>query len=239
LENWNICTVLFLLIILSHYRFASILPPPREALGMDSSPARAAQNRRFCALYARVSTADQTCENQLRELRALAERNGWRIIRELVDHGVSGAKGRDQRPALDQLLKLVARREVDVVMAWSVDRLGRSLTHLVEVLAELHAKGIDLVIAQNGVDTTTPGGRAMFQMLGVFAEFERSLIRERVAAGLARARANGTKLGRPSSINDSVRTAVGALRDGGRSVRHIARELRIGVGSVQRILGAD
>ena len=140
------------------------------------------------AIYGRVSTKDQTTDNQMRELREIAERAGWEVVDEFVDHGVSGAKGRDKRPQFDALCKAVVRREVDVVMSWSVDRLGRSLQHLVAFLADLEGAGVDLFLSQQGVDTTTPGGKALFQMMGVFAEFERSMIKERVQSGIERAR---------------------------------------------------
>src|SRR5215212_6258565 len=149
------------------------------------------------ALYARVSTSGQTVENQLRELRQVAKRLGWEVVEEFIDQGISGAKGRDKRPALDSMLKAVIRGEVDVVAAWSVDRLGRSLQDLVGVLNDIRARDVDLYLYQQGLDTATPSGRAMFQMLGVFAEFERSIIVERTNAGLARARAEGRRLGRP------------------------------------------
>jgi DNA invertase Pin-like site-specific DNA recombinase len=109
-------------------------------------------------LYARVSTDGQTCDNQLHELRKIARRHKWKIVGEYVDHAVSGANGRDRRPEFDNLLKAAVRREFDVVAAWSVDRLGRSLQHLVGFLDELHAKGIDLYLHQQGIDTTTPAG---------------------------------------------------------------------------------
>ena len=144
---------------------------------------------RRAAIYARVSTGSQTVENQLRELRHVAERHGWQIVTEFSDKGISGAKGRDQRPGLDKLLQAVARREVDMVLAWSVDRLGRSLQDLLSFLGELHAKGVDLYLHQQGLDTSTPAGKALFQMMGVFAEFERAIIRERVRSGLERAKA--------------------------------------------------
>jgi len=140
------------------------------------------------AFYLRVSTVDQTTANQERELREIAERMECDVVKVYKDHGVSGAKGRDKRPAFDALCRSAARREFDIVMAWSVDRLGRSLQDLVGFLSELHALGIDLFLHQQGLDTTTPAGKAMFQMMGVFAEFERSMIQERVRAGLARAR---------------------------------------------------
>ena len=130
-------------------------------------------------IYAGVSTGSQTTENQLRELRHVAERHGWTVVAEFLDNGISGAKGRDRRPGLDKLLQAVARREIDMVMAWSVDRLARSLQHLVEFLGELHGN-----LHQQGSDTSTPGGKALFQMMRVFAEFERAMIRERVRSGL-------------------------------------------------------
>src|SRR4249919_393549 len=148
------------------------------------------------AIYLRVSTSEQTTTNQRRELHAVAKRHGWSVVQVFEDSGISGAKGRKDRPSLDALLKSVARREVDMVAAWSVDRLGRSLTDLLDFLRELHAKGVDLFLHQQGLDTSRPSGRAMFQMLGVFAEFERSMIRERVIAGLSRAKADGIQLGR-------------------------------------------
>ena len=132
------------------------------------------------AIYARVSTEQQTTYNQLAELRQVAASMGWEIVAEFVDHAVSGAKGRDRRPEFDRLLKGVARREFDIIAAWSVDRLGRSLQQLVEFLGEIHGKRVDLYLHQQGVDTTTPAGKALFQMCGVFAEFERSMIQERV-----------------------------------------------------------
>src|SRR5207244_8602340 len=124
-------------------------------------------------------------------------RIGHEIVAVYRDAGISGSKGRDQRPGFDEMYKDAARRRFDVVMAWSVDRLGRSLQDLIGFLSELHALGIDLFLHQQGLDTTTPSGKAMFQMLGVFAEFERAMIQERVRAGLARAKAEGKALGRP------------------------------------------
>ena len=150
------------------------------------------------AFYVRVSTADgQSTENQTRALHEVAARSGWNVTAIFSDDGISGSKGRDRRPGLDALLKAVTRREVDLVAAWSVDRLGRSLPDLINLLGELQGRGVDLFLHQQALDTSTPGGRMMFQMLGVFAEFERSLIRSRVMAGLERTRAKGTRLGRP------------------------------------------
>ena len=191
--------------------------------------------RKAVALYARVSTDGQTCDNQLRELRKVARRHKWKVVIEYVDHGVSGANGRDKRPEFDNMMKAAVRREFDAVAAWSVDRLGRSLQHLVGFLNELHAKEIDLYLHQQGIDTTTPAGKAMFQMCGVFAEFERSIIQERVRAGLQRARAQGKKLGRPR-VSCKVERAILKARARGLGKRKIARELGVGTSVVQRVL---
>jgi DNA invertase Pin-like site-specific DNA recombinase len=163
------------------------------------------------------------------------------LPRSISDEGPStgwrGAKGRKDRPALDALLKAVARREVNMVAAWSVDRLGRSLTDLLDFLRELHAKGVDLFLHQQGLDTSTPSGRAMFQMMGVFAEFERSMIRERVLAGLARAKEQGISLGR-RRLEDSDAAKVVAIKKAlaaKRGMRRTARDLKTGVGTVLRI----
>ena len=175
--------------------------------------------------------------NQRRELHAVANRHSWSVVQVFEDAGISGAKGRKDRPALDALLKCVARREVDMVAAWSVDRLGRSLTDLLDFLRELHAKGVDLFLHQQGLDTSTPSGRAMFQMMGVFAEFERAMIRERVLAGLARAKEQGISLGR-RRLEDSDAAKVAAIKRAlaaKRGVRRIARDLETGVGTVLRI----
>jgi DNA invertase Pin-like site-specific DNA recombinase len=187
------------------------------------------------ALYARVSTDLQTTENQLLELRAMAQRSGWTVAGEFVDQGISGAKGRDQRPELDRLLKGAVRREFDLIAAWSVDRLGRSLQHLVNLLESLHASKVDLYLHQQALDTSTPAGKALFQMCGVFAEFERSMIQERVRCGLARARAKGTTLGRPR-VSAKIEQRIRELAATGIGKRKIARTLGVGVGTAQRVL---
>jgi DNA invertase Pin-like site-specific DNA recombinase len=188
-------------------------------------------------LYVRVSTSEQTTRNQRRELKAVADRHGWQMAAVFEDAGISGAKGRNQRPGLDALMKAVARKEIDMVAAWSVDRLGRSVTDLLDVLKELHAKNVDLFLYQQGLDTSTPSGRAMFQMLGVFAEFERAMIRERVMSGLARAKAEGRRLGRKRIEDSDITKAktIVALLTKGIGVRRIARELGVGVGTVSRL----
>ena len=189
------------------------------------------------ALYVRVSTDHQTIKNQERELAAVAERHGWSVVAVFKDQGISGAKGRDKRPGLDKLMQAISRKEFDLVAAWSVDRLGRSLLDLVQVLQELHGKGIDLYLHQQGIDTTTPSGKAMFQMMGVFAEFERSIIHERVMAGLARAKAEGIHLGRrPTVANDADKVqAIRIDHKAGKSLREIAREHGVGHTTVARI----
>jgi DNA invertase Pin-like site-specific DNA recombinase len=187
------------------------------------------------AIYTRVSTDHQTTENQERELREIAERMGWTVLEVYKDQGVSGAKGRNGRPAFDALCKDAARRRFDMIMAWSVDRLGRSLQDLVAFLSELHALGIDLFLHQQGVDTTTPAGKALFQMMGVFSEFERAMIRERVKSGLERAKSQGKKLGR-RPIEAQKEAAIRAdLRSGKAGIMKLAAAHGVGVGTVQRI----
>ena len=153
-----------------------------------------APTARLAAIYARVSTLDQEPENQLAELRRYVEARGWTAV-EYVDRGVSGAK--DRRPALDALLKAVRRRRVDLVLVWSLDRLGRSLRHLIGLLDEFQHVGVGFISLREGLDCTTPAGRLQWQIIGAISEFERARIAERVTAGLARARMNGTQLGRP------------------------------------------
>lgn len=190
------------------------------------------------AIYTRVSTSQQTTENQRHELQRVASLRGWTIVELYTDDGFSGAKGRSDRPALDSMLKAGLRREFDLVAVWSVDRLGRSLQHLVEMVNELHALGIDLYIHQQAIDTSTPAGKLAFSVFGALAEYERALIQERVKAGLDRAKRNGTKLGRPTNLNDSVRSAIVALRARDVSIRRIAAQLRVGTGTVYKVLAA-
>ena len=173
-------------------------------------------------LYLRVSTLDQTTANQERELREIAGRMGCEIVKVYKDHGISGAKARDERPAFDALCRDATTRQFDMVMAWSVDRLGRSLKDLVAFLSELHALRIDLFLHQQGLDTRTPAGKAMFQMMGGFAEFERAIVQERVRAGLKRAKSEGKQLGRPRiapALEERIRKALGDSRKA-RCARH-------------------
>ena len=188
------------------------------------------------AIYTRVSTSDgqQTIDNQLRDLNLAAARMGWEIVAHYSDEGISGAKGRDRRPGLDAMLKAITRREFDMVAAWSVCRLGRSLQHLISMLGDLNARGIDLYLHVQALDTSTPSGRAMFQLLGVFSENERAMISERVKSSLARVRASGKVLGRkpldPVKA-DRIRESLKA----GRSISATAKALGVGLGTVHRI----
>jgi DNA invertase Pin-like site-specific DNA recombinase len=165
---------------------------------------------------------------------AVADRSGWEIWKVYEDAGISGAKGRDKRPGLEAMMKAVNAKQFDMVAAWSVDRLGRSLTDLLGILQELQEKGVDLFLHQQGIDTSTTAGKAMLQMLGVFAEFERGIIRERVNAGLARARAKGTKLGR-RGVEPKVEAKILELKASGDGILKIGRKLGIGTSVVQRV----
>lgn len=154
------------------------------------------------AIYARVSTLDQEPENQLLELRRYVEARGWTMTKEYVDRGVSGSK--DSRPALNDLLRDAKRRRLDVIVCWRLDRLGRNLKHLITVLDELQGLGVGFVSLGEGIDATTPAGKLQMHILGAIAEFERARIVERVRAGLARARAQGKRLGRPRAVMPDV-----------------------------------
>ena len=186
------------------------------------------------AIYARVSTGEQTPENQLLRLREVAERAGWEVACEYVET-VSGASRR--RPGLERMMKDAARRRFDVVMAWDVSRLGRSLRDLVDLFETLRALGCDLYLDRQGFDTTTPAGRMQMQMCAVFAEFERAMIVERTRAGMARARAAGKQIGR-APASDALKDAIRSLRADGMGMDRIARELRCGKGLSQRVCQA-
>ena len=194
------------------------------------------------ALYARVSTESQTTDNQLMELRLVAERMGWDIVGEFVDHAISGAKGRDQRPAFDKLQKGAVRKDFDMVAAWSVDRLGRSLQDLVNFLGDIQTSKVDLYLHQQGINTETPTGKLMFQMIGMFAEFERTIIKERVISGIARSRLTGTKSGKPHGRPTKLTNPdpqIRQLRAEGLGMLKIAKQLGIGTSTVQRVLAAQ
>jgi len=186
------------------------------------------------ALYARVSTTDQAPENQLAALRAFASARGWRAI-ELVDHGVSGAK--ERRPALDEFLAAARARKIDVLACTKLDRLARSTHHLVTLAKELEALGVDLVVLDQAIDTTTPSGRLLFHVLAAIAEFERDLIRDRVIAGIRRAKSQGRRLGRPRRYVVDAGRARDLIQQGV-SMRGVARELAVHHSSVARALAS-
>jgi len=183
------------------------------------------------ALYARVSTLNgQHPEMQLSELREYGARRGWQIVGEYVDEGISGS--RERRPQLDRLMADAHRRKFDLIGVWKIDRFGRSLKHLVNALADLDAYGVAFVSLRDNIDLSTPSGRLMFQIIGAMAEFERSLIQERVRAGLRNAVARGVRLGRPKRTVDADQIA--RLRASGASWREVAQEMRIGIGTAVR-----
>lgn len=187
------------------------------------------------AIYTRVSTADgQTIENQLHDLHIAAERLGWTIVAHFADEGISGAKGRDKRPGLDALMKGVARKEFDLVAAWSVCRIGRSLPHLVDFLGEISARNVDMYLHIQGLDTSTPAGRALFGMLSVFGELERALISERVRAALRRRKAQGKRLGRPP-LDPVKATRIRKMLGQGISISKTAKTVKVGIATVHRI----
>src|SRR6516225_10500052 len=192
---------------------------------------RCLMSNKRAALYVRVSTDAQTVENQIRELRQVV---GWDVVEVYSDAGISGAKGRNGRPGLDFMLKDASRRKFDIVMAWAIDRLGRSLIDLLDTIQHLEACGVDLYLDQQAIDTTTPMGKLVFQVAGAFAEFERTMIRQRIKAGLKRAVAQGVKLGRPK-IDSATERKVRKQLAMGVGILKVAKSLGIGTGTVQRI----
>jgi DNA invertase Pin-like site-specific DNA recombinase len=186
------------------------------------------------ALYLRVSTDDQTTENQLRVLTEVAARRGWTVVETYEDQGVSGAKGRDKRPGFDRMLKDASRRRFDILAVWSIDRLGRSTASVATALDDLEAAGVRVYADKEGVDASTAHGRAMLEMASVFAKLERSMIVERVKAGMARAKAEGKHVGRPRTDEDTV-AAIRAMLAGGRGMISTAKALGVGVGTVHRV----
>jgi DNA invertase Pin-like site-specific DNA recombinase len=188
------------------------------------------------ALYARVSTLNgQHPEMQLADLREHASRRGWEISAEYVDQGVSGSK--ESRPELNRLMADAHRRHFDIVLVWKVDRFGRSLKHLVNALADLDSYGVAFASLKDNLDLSTPSGRLMFGIIAAMAEFERSLIQERVKAGLSHARRIGKRLGRPRRI--VALDAIVRLRTQGLSLRSIADKLDIGYGTARKLLASN
>lgn len=191
----------------------------------------AAHSLQRAAIYGRVSTlTNQSTEMQVRDLRQLADRRGFEVMHEYLDEGFSGAKS--SRPALDEMLADAKRGKFRILLVWKLDRLGRSLAHLVRLLEDLPACNVELVSFSEGLDFTTTTGKLLYQMLSAFAEFERDCIRERVRSGLRNARAKGKRLGRPRVTVDAARMV--SLRAHGRSWREITTEMAISKGSAQR-----
>ena len=186
------------------------------------------------AIYLRVSRDDQTTENQRLVLERVADHRGWTIVQTYEDAGISGAKGRDQRPAFDAMLRDAVRRRFDTLMVWSIDRLGRSVLHVANALAELDAAGVRLYCDQQGIDSSTPMGRAMIQMASIFGEQERSILRDRVIAGLNRVRQEGKRLGRPK-VSPKVESAIRAHLIAGNGILKVAALVGCGSGTVQRV----
>ncbi|HME68646.1 MAG TPA: recombinase family protein [Myxococcota bacterium] len=190
---------------------------------------------RRVAFYARVSTAEQHVEPQLHALRGYSEARGLTIAEEFIDNGVSGAK--DRRPALDRLLAAARRRRFDVLACTKLDRLARSVHHLTSLGRELEALGIDLVVLDQSIDTSTPAGRLLFHVLGSIAEFERDLIRERTAAGMRAAKRRGAKIGRPRAAVDRVALVQG-IREG-TSVSALARRLGVSRPTIRKLVSTE
>jgi DNA invertase Pin-like site-specific DNA recombinase len=194
--------------------------------------------RRRAALYVRVRTDKQTVENQKLQLTQVAERRGWDVVEVYSDAGISGSKSRKDRPGLDQMLNDASRRKFDVMMVWAIDRIGRSLIDLLGTIQHLEACGVDLYLDQQNIDTATPMGKLIFQITGAFAEFERSMIRQRIHAGLARARKHGTKSGAPigrAPVDPRDEAKVREALQKGLSYRAAAVAGRVSLGTVQRI----
>jgi len=189
------------------------------------------------ALYVRVSThKDQTVENQLLALRDWAAAQGHIVVAEFTDEGISGAKGRDKRPGVDALMKAATRREVDMIAVTALDRLGRNLNHLVQFVAELEALRVGLFVRNLALDTSTPAGRLMFNVIGSLAEFERELMRERTMLGLDRARRQGKRLGRPK-VEAATERRIAALLEAKTPINRIARLTRVSMSVIYRVKG--
>ena len=196
------------------------------------------KHNKKAAIYLRVSTDKQTTDNQRQELERIAEFSGWDVVEVYEDHGISGTKGKEDRPAFKQLCQDATGRKFNIIMVWSVDRLGRSMKDLVNFMEELKALKVDLYLKQQNIDTTTPAGKAMFQMVGVFAEFERAMIQERVNAGLTRARAEGKTLGRPK-LDESVAEKIKQDRAEGLSLRAIQKKRKVSLGMVHKVVKGE
>ena len=187
------------------------------------------------AIYVRVSTIQQTTENQLLELYEVCERNDWSVVEE-YNETVSGTKGVNDRKELERMLKDASRKKFDKVVIWSVDRLGRSMKHLVSVLSQLDDLNVDVFSYVQGIDTSTQFGKSMFQMVGIFAELENNMRKERQSIGIKRALDNGAKFGRKSIMNEELIFKINNLREEGHSMRYIAKECDVSTTIVQKAI---
>ena len=190
-----------------------------------------------CAIYCRVSTStkDQTTENQLRELTSYCDRMGYEVVKVYEDE-VSGAKTREKRPAYNEMCKDAFLKKFDTIIGWDVSRFGRSMKEFVSFLADMDDKGINVVAVKNGLDMGSSSGRMMMKLIGVLEEWNREMLIERTNAGLARAKANGTKLGRKKTVTDDMTSKIIELRNAQKSIRAIASEVGVSTATVQREL---
>ena len=189
------------------------------------------------AIYVRVSTNKQDSTNQLIELRDLAKRMNYEIVQEYTDNGISGTKGREDRPGLDLLLNHAGQRKFEQVMIFDITRLGRSLQNCIETLNYLNSLNIDILIQKQGIDTSTSVGRLTFSLMASLGEYEKNLMRERIVLGINRAKLQGKKLGRPSNMNDGMRNAIKILREKGMGIVSISKQLNCGVGTIYKVIG--
>jgi len=188
------------------------------------------------ALYCRVSTLDQTIDNQLLELRDHCSRMGWEIVKEYADEGLSGTLSRDKRPAFNEMIKDAYRKRFDLVVCWDISRIGRSMKELVMFLSDMKDKGVGICSVRQGFDTSTSMGEMMFQFVGILSSWEREMIRERTIAGLERAKSEGKTLGRRKVTNDTMTAKIIELRNDKKSIRAIASEVGVSVGTVSKTL---
>ena len=188
------------------------------------------------AIYVRVSTNKQDSTNQLIELRDLAKRMNYEIVQEYTDNGISGTKGREDRPGLDLLLNHAGQRRFEQVMIFDITRLGRSLQNCIETLNYLNSLKIDILIQKQGIDTSTSVGRLTFSLMASLGEYEKNLMRERIVLGINRAKSQGKKLGRPSNMNEGMKNAIKILREKGMGIVAISKQLNCGVGTIYTVI---
>ena len=191
---------------------------------------------RTVAIYTRVSTLDQTIDNQLIELRDHCSKMGWEIVKEYADEGLSGTLSREKRPALNSLIKDAYRKRFDSVVCWDISRIGRSMKELVLFLSDMKDKGVGICSVRQGFDTSTSMGEIMFQFVGILSSWEREMIRERTLAGLERAKSEGKTLGRRKVTNDTMTAKILELRTAKKSIREIASEVGVSRGTVSNVL---